>query len=93
VRVTSSFKGEVKSTAIGSIWLLILGCSNFDDDRAAAGSKVLGDLAKKTQVIFFTHRQHLMALAESAIGVRPTVTMLAARDGMHDSSPGSLEVV
>jgi uncharacterized protein YhaN len=28
---------------------------NFDDDRAAAGFKVLGDLAKKTQVIFFTH--------------------------------------
>jgi uncharacterized protein YhaN len=64
---------------------------NFDDDRAAAGFKVLGDLAKKTQVIFFTHHQHLMAVAESAIGVCPTIAMLAARDGLHDNSSGSLE--
>ena len=62
---------------------------NFDDDRAAAGFKVLGDLAKRTQVIFFTHHQHLMAVAESAIGVYPTVTMLA-RDGLLDNLSGSL---
>jgi uncharacterized protein YhaN len=66
---------------------------NFDDDRAAAGFKVLGDLAKKTQVIFFTHHQHLMLVAERAIGSRPTITILTSRDGSTDISPetGSLE--
>ena len=35
----------------------------FDDDRSAATLKVLADLSKKTQVIFFTHHQHLVDLA------------------------------
>jgi uncharacterized protein YhaN len=34
---------------------------NFDDKRAAAGFQVLNELAKKTQVLFFTHHQHLHA--------------------------------
>jgi uncharacterized protein YhaN len=65
---------------------------NFDDDRAAAGFKVLGDLAKKTQVIFFTHHQHLVSVAERAIGSCPTIT-IAAPDGSSDIFPrtGSLE--
>lgn len=40
---------------------------NFDDDRSAATLKVLADLAKKTQVILFTHHARLKELAE---GVR-----------------------
>lgn len=40
---------------------------NFDDDRAAAGLQVLGELARRTQVLFFTHHAHLVALAERAV--------------------------
>jgi uncharacterized protein YhaN len=42
---------------------------NFDDKRAAAGFRVLGELAKKTQVLFFTHHQHLLEVARKALGV------------------------
>jgi uncharacterized protein YhaN len=62
---------------------------NFDDDRAAAGFKVLGDLAKRTQVIFFTHHQHLMSVAKRAIGSCPTITLPTSRDGSSDVSPGT----
>lgn len=41
---------------------------NFDDDRAAAGLRILGQLAKKTQVLFFTHHQHLVDIAKTTIG-------------------------
>ena len=44
---------------------------NFDDERAAAGFRVLGQLAQKTQVLFFTHHQHLLDVAKKALG--PTV--------------------
>ncbi len=37
---------------------------NFDNDRAAAGFQVLGELAKRTQVLFFTHHQHLVDIAK-----------------------------
>ncbi len=40
---------------------------NFDDDRARAALKVLEDLGMSTQVIFFTHHQHMVALAEGAL--------------------------
>ncbi|MES1928848.1 hypothetical protein SADO_06327 [Salinisphaera dokdonensis CL-ES53] len=36
---------------------------NFDDERALAGLRVLVELSKKTQVLFFTHHQHLCDLA------------------------------
>jgi uncharacterized protein YhaN len=39
---------------------------NFDDERAAAGFKVLGELSRSTQVLFFTHHMHLAAVAEAA---------------------------
>jgi uncharacterized protein YhaN len=42
---------------------------NFDDKRAAAGFRVLGELAKKTQVLFFTHHEHLLQVARTALGV------------------------
>jgi len=41
---------------------------NFDDKRAAAGFRVLGELAKKTQVLFFTHHEHLLEVARKALG-------------------------
>ncbi len=37
---------------------------NFDDARAAAGLRILQDLSRKTQVLFFTHHQHLVDLAQ-----------------------------
>ena len=39
---------------------------NFDEARAKAGFKVLAELAGKTQVLFFTHHQHLAPLAQGA---------------------------
>jgi uncharacterized protein YhaN len=41
---------------------------NFDDKRAAAGFRVFGELAKKTQVLFFTHHEHLLEVAQKALG-------------------------
>ena len=42
---------------------------NFDDKRAAAGFRVLGELAKKTHVLFFTHHEHQLEVARTALGV------------------------
>lgn len=39
----------------------------FDDDRAAATLGVLAELARRTQVIFFTHHPHLVALARDTL--------------------------
>lgn len=40
---------------------------NFDDHRAAATFQVLAELSKKTQVIFFTHHEHLIERARAAL--------------------------
>jgi len=40
---------------------------NFDDDRSLATFEVLGELAKSTQVIYFTHHEHLIDLLERAV--------------------------
>lgn len=40
---------------------------NFDDDRSAATLKILAELSEKTQVIFFTHHQHLVDLAQKVV--------------------------
>ncbi|MFO7906289.1 MAG: hypothetical protein R6U98_26765 [Pirellulaceae bacterium] len=39
----------------------------FDDDRAAAALKVLSQLSEKTQVVFFTHHEHLVQIARNAL--------------------------
>jgi uncharacterized protein YhaN len=41
---------------------------NFDNRRAEAGFKVLAEVAKSTQALFFTHHPHLVAIAESVVG-------------------------
>lgn len=38
---------------------------NFDDERIAATFQVLRELAKKTQIIFFTHHNHLSDILKS----------------------------
>jgi uncharacterized protein YhaN len=39
---------------------------SFDDERASSALSVLNGMSAKTQVVFFTHHQHLVNLAESA---------------------------
>lgn len=41
---------------------------NFDDQRAEAGFKVLAEVAKSSQVLFFTHHPHLVEIAKSVVG-------------------------
>ncbi len=40
---------------------------NFDDERAVATMRILADLSRRTQVIFFTHHRHLAELAEASL--------------------------
>ena len=49
---------------------------NFDDERAAAGFRILGDLARKTQVLFFTHHEHLVGIARDVLGETALVIRL-----------------
>ena len=51
---------------------------NFDDKRAAAGFRVLSELAKKTQVLFFTHHQHLVDVARQMLGASVSAITLPA---------------
>jgi len=39
----------------------------FDDDRASAALKILSELSVRTQVILFTHHQHLLDLARESL--------------------------
>ena len=41
---------------------------NFDDARATAALDVLAALSERTQVIYFTHHQHLLELAKAKLG-------------------------
>jgi uncharacterized protein YhaN len=50
---------------------------HFDDERSAAGFEVLGQLAGKTQVLFFTHHRHLVDLARAQLGASTQVAFLA----------------
>ncbi|MCB1740775.1 MAG: AAA family ATPase [Gammaproteobacteria bacterium] len=52
---------------------------NFDDDRAAAGFEVLAELGRQTQVLFFTHHQHLVDIARSRLGESINVIRLDRR--------------
>jgi uncharacterized protein YhaN len=40
----------------------------FDDERSAAAFTVLAGLARRTQVLFFTHHEHLIQVAQNALG-------------------------
>lgn len=41
---------------------------NFDNERARAGFVVLAELARSTQVLFFTHHAHLASIAREVVG-------------------------
>lgn len=49
---------------------------NFDEQRTSAGLQALGQLARKTQVIFLTHHEHLVPLAQQALGMELNVLRL-----------------
>ena len=50
---------------------------NFDPDRSAAGFEVLGQLAERTQVLFYTHHSHLVDVARETLGTGINVISLA----------------
>ncbi|MCA1437974.1 AAA family ATPase [Bradyrhizobium sp. BRP20] len=52
---------------------------NYDDARASAGFRVLQLLAEKTQVLFFTHHQHLLDVASTAFDRSVSTAMLEPR--------------
>jgi uncharacterized protein YhaN len=39
----------------------------FDNDRAAAGLRVLAELSNRTQIVLFTHHEHVCELAEANV--------------------------
>ena len=49
---------------------------NYSDDRAAQGFKALSDLATKSQVIYFTHHDHLIEVARGTVGKELSVIKL-----------------
>jgi uncharacterized protein YhaN len=49
---------------------------NYDDGRAKAGLHALANLSQKTQVIFLTHHEHLVPVAQSVLGDRLNVVHL-----------------
>ncbi|MDZ4176028.1 MAG: AAA family ATPase [Hydrogenophaga sp.] len=49
---------------------------NFDDARTAAGLRVLGELSRKMQVVFLTHHDHLVPLAQEVLGADLDVVYL-----------------
>lgn len=49
---------------------------NFDDRRTTAGLKMLGELSRSMQVVFLTHHDHLVPLAQEALGADLNVVQL-----------------
>jgi len=60
----------------------------FDDERAVATLKVLGELSGRTQVIFFTHHRHLLELAKKHIREEILFTHCLENIRTGDQSPG-----
>ncbi len=57
---------------------------NFDAERSAPGFEVLGQLAERTQVLFYTHHEHLVAVAQEELGADVHVVMLGeTTQGLH----------
>jgi uncharacterized protein YhaN len=46
---------------------------NFDDARAKAGLRALGELSRKTQVIFLSHHDHMLPMVREAFGAGVSV--------------------
>ncbi|SAK87700.1 AAA domain protein [Caballeronia temeraria] len=50
---------------------------NFDDGRARAGLRVLAHIAKRTQVIFLSHHDHLVDIVREVFGPQVNVRYMA----------------
>lgn len=50
---------------------------NYDDGRARAGLQALAKLSESTQVIFLSHHEHLVPLAQSVFGEKLNVVRLS----------------
>jgi uncharacterized protein YhaN len=55
---------------------------NFDNERAVAALEVLAELGRQTQVIFFTHHDHLVKLAEARLD-KQLLTVHRLPDGLR----------
>ena len=53
---------------------------NFDDERATAGFSLLGELSQTTQVLFFTHHQHLVDIAQKSLGSSVSILTLTDQE-------------
>ena len=53
---------------------------NFDDQRATAGFALLGKLSRTTQVLFFTHHQHLVDIALQSLGASVSIVNLTDQE-------------
>ena len=53
---------------------------NFDDERAAAAFTLLGELSQATQVLFFTHYQHLVDIARQSLGASVSMVVLTDKE-------------
>ncbi len=51
---------------------------NFDDARAMAGLTALGELSRRTQVVFLSHHDHLVPLVQEAFGSKVNIVSLQA---------------
>ncbi|WHZ09645.1 MAG: hypothetical protein OJF60_000084 [Burkholderiaceae bacterium] len=49
---------------------------NVDDGRTLAGLEVLGELSRQQQVIVLTHPEHLVPLAQAALGTTLNVVRM-----------------
>ena len=54
---------------------------NFDDERTEAGLRVLDALADETQVLLFTHHDHIVELAK--VAVPPDRLVVHDLEGRH----------
>ncbi len=54
---------------------------NFDDARAAAGLRIMQGLSRETQVLFFTHHQHLVDLAHKTL--EGSINLVTLSDGQE----------
>jgi uncharacterized protein YhaN len=50
---------------------------NFDDGRARAGLRVLAQIARRTQVIFLSHHDHLVGMVREVFGPQVNVRYMS----------------
>lgn len=51
---------------------------NYDDKRSMEGLEALGELSRKTQVVFLTHHDHLLPVVRQVFGAEVNVVNLAS---------------